>query len=137
MSAQRVAAYSWIEQDGKVLLCRLSEVIKDSMGRWTLPGGGIDYGESPNDAAVREAHEETGYEIALDGVVGVDSRVYRSPRKMHAIRIVYRAHVIGGEIRHELDGTTDMCAWVPKNQIRSDNSVDLVTWTMARVRRRH
>ena len=55
----------------EVLLCRLAPRISRTE-LWTLPGGGLDHGEDPRDALVREIVEETG----LDAVVGETARVY-------------------------------------------------------------
>src|SRR4051794_20260281 len=68
---QRVAAYAVIVRDQQILLSRLAERISPNE-LWTLPGGGIDHGEDPRDAVVREIREETG----LDAVVGEQARVY-------------------------------------------------------------
>jgi len=54
------------DQAGRVLLARHSEG-----GAWVLPGGAIEPGESPADAAVREAWEETGLLVRLTALVGV------------------------------------------------------------------
>ena len=68
---QRVAAYAVILRDERILLSRLSPSGHPEE-LWTLPGGGLDHGEDPRDAVVREVHEETG----LDAVVGETARVY-------------------------------------------------------------
>lgn len=55
---------------------------------WALPGGFIDYGESCERAAVREAREETGLEVELTGLLGVYSDPSRDPRQ-HTMSVVY------------------------------------------------
>lgn len=118
---QRVAAYAVILRDGEILLSRLSEsVTPDEL--WTLPGGGLDHGEDPRDAVVREVHEETG----LDAVVGETARVYsahlpgvwRDGRRVdaHALRIVYDGWVPldAPEPRVvEVGGSTMAAGWKP------------------------
>lgn len=55
---------------------------------WALPGGFIDAGERAQDAAVREALEETGLRVTLTGLLGVYSDPARDPRR-HTISTVY------------------------------------------------
>lgn len=57
---------------------------------WALPGGFVDYGESCEEAAVREAREETGLDVVLTGLLGVYSDPSRDPRH-HTISVVYTA----------------------------------------------
>ncbi len=54
---------------GRVLLCRLSYV-----DLWSLPGGGVDHGETPVEAVVREVKEETGLDARVRRLVGVDTK---------------------------------------------------------------
>ena len=68
---QRVAAYAVILREGRILLSRLSSSISTEE-MWTLPGGGLDHGEDPREAVVREVYEETG----LHAEVGETARVY-------------------------------------------------------------
>ena len=116
---QRVAAYAVILRDDKILLSRLSpHITTDEL--WTLPGGGIDHGEDPRHAVLREVKEETG----LDAMVGDTARVYsahlpgvwRDGRRVdaHALRIVYDGWVPvdAPEPRVlEVDGSTVEAAW--------------------------
>jgi len=118
---QRVAAYAVILREGQILLSRLSPTVTtDEL--WNLPGGGLDHGEDPRDAVVREVHEETG----LDAVVGETARVYsahlpgvwREGRRVdaHALRIVYDGWVPADAPEPrvlEVDGSTSESAWKP------------------------
>ena len=123
---QRVAAYAVILRTAgtggrEILLSRLAErITHDEL--WTLPGGGLDHGEDPRDAVLREVREETG----LDADVGETARVYsahlpgvwRDGRRVdaHALRIVYDGWVApdAPEPRVvEVDGSTSEAAWKP------------------------
>ena len=55
---------------------------------WAIPGGFVDYGESVEETAVREAKEETGLEVELSYLLGVYSDPHRDPR-MHTISTVF------------------------------------------------
>lgn len=61
---------------------------------WALPGGFVDYGETVEDAAVREALEETSLHVTLTGLLGVYSSPDRDPRQ-HTISTVFTANASG------------------------------------------
>ena len=60
-----------IKHGDEVLLCKRSP--KESLpNHWSIPGGGIENGESPGQAAIREVHEETNIELTTDlDLVGI------------------------------------------------------------------
>ncbi len=131
----RVAAYAaCIDDVGRILLCRLARgSTRDRDGWWTLPGGGIDHGEHPRDAVLRELTEETGLGGEVIGLldVGSWSAVLRAWGELpatdfHAIQVVYRVAVTGGRLRPELDGTTDECRWVSRAELAALPIVELV-----------
>lgn len=78
------------ENAGKIVLIRR----KNPPHGWALPGGFIDYGESAEAAAVREAREETSLEVRLLGQLGVYSDPARDPRK-HTLSVVFMAEASG------------------------------------------
>lgn len=128
----RVAAYAVItDDDGRVLLAHWHEGRRSS---WTLPGGGLEAGEHPETAARREVLEETGYRVVLDGLLGIDSRVIPARQRvrsghdqpLHALRIIYRARVVGGKLRNEVDGSTDRAEWFALADIAGLHHVKLV-----------
>jgi ADP-ribose pyrophosphatase YjhB (NUDIX family) len=89
-------------RDGRVLLVRRN--IEPSRGKWTFPGGFVDWGESVQAAALRETLEETGLTVALDGLVGV----YSYPDA--PVIVVYRARVTGGDLA--ANDEVSEAAWV-------------------------
>lgn len=128
----RVAAYCVIVDDeDRVLLTRW---IEGRAPAWSLPGGGIEPGEDPADAARREVWEESGYEVRLDGLLGIDSHVVPAKKRLakgasgplHALRIIYRATITGGTLTHEVDGSSDMAEWIPLAKVRGVERVGLV-----------
>jgi len=122
----RVAAYGLIVHENKILLCRLSSYIPKDEGSWTLPGGGIDFGEDPQDAMMREVAEETGLIVRPDGLAGIDSLRLEDDKKLfHGIRIIYHTKQLGGSLRNELEGSTDLCAWWTLEEAKALPLVDL------------
>ncbi len=123
----RIAAYGLVLQPGQILLCRVSARLLEHAGSWTLPGGGLDFGEDPADAMVREVREETGLLVRPAGVAGIDSLVIPNEGSTtHSLRIIYFTEVLGGVLTNEVDGSTDLCEWHDVEAARSLPIVGLV-----------
>ena len=125
----RVAAYALLTQSEQILLCRISEQFPVMTGRWTLPGGGIEWREDPVDAMVREVQEETGLIVENAGLAGVNANsVDTQDKHYHGIRILYHARIVGGSLRNEVNGTTDLCQWWPIDDLSQIELVDLAEY---------
>jgi ADP-ribose pyrophosphatase YjhB (NUDIX family) len=79
-----------IEIDDRIILIRR----KNPPYGWALPGGFVDYGESLEQAAIREAKEETSLDVQLTSLLGAYSEPNRDPRQ-HTISTVFRAKAQG------------------------------------------
>ena len=74
----------------------------------------MDFCEHPEQTVIRETMEETGVTVAPIKILGVDTLWQdntETNKKWHSVRMVYEAEYLGGELRYELDGTTDKCEW--------------------------
>ena len=126
----RLAAYAVIERDDHVLLALWNEPAEPL---WTLPGGGVERHETVEEAAVREVREETGYDVELVRLLGVHTRVVpaasrliATDRVLRSVGVVYEARVVGGELTHEVRGSTDEARWFPVDEVDALERVDLV-----------
>jgi ADP-ribose pyrophosphatase YjhB (NUDIX family) len=108
---QKVVAGTIPWRDGKLLLTR--RAIDPAHGKWTFPGGYVDWGETVDAAALRETWEETGLTVRLGGLIGV----YSYPNAPVVI-VVYRARVLGGTLTlcHE----NDRLEWVTPAEVPWD-----------------
>ena len=77
-------------EDRLVLVRR---AIEPGYGLWVFPGGYVDRGEIITAAALREAKEESGLDVRLDGLINIYSYPGRAP-----IIVVYAATMLGGEL---------------------------------------
>ena len=116
---QRVAAYAVVTSSAGVLMTQFSDRT-GAPGKWGLPGGGLDAGEAPDHAVVREVWEESGQliEVGELALVRTSRWVGRAPtgrlEDFHAVRVVYRAHCPepSEPVVHDVGGTTASAAWL-------------------------
>ncbi|MBP3271520.1 MAG: NUDIX domain-containing protein [Ruminococcus sp.] len=81
------------DEQGRILLVRRCDC-----GKWGIPGGLMEYGETLAQAAVREALEETGLEVVIDRFVGIYSGYISRTTDRQPITGLFAAHAVGGEL---------------------------------------
>ena len=138
---QRVAAYGLVqrEPDRAILLVRLTERTL-APGSWSLPGGGIDHGEHPSTAVIRELREETGLHGEVAELLDVDSDTRETMidqeiiERYQAVRILYRVTVTKDEPLHviDVDGSSDSPTWFDVESL-----TELSLTPIAELARRH
>jgi len=127
----RVGASSIIfdESRGKILLTKRTD-----NGRWCLPGGGMDPGESIEEACVREAYEETGLHVKVTRLVGVYTTPdlvveYADGNVIQPVALSFEATVTGGEM-----GLSDETIDVGYFSVEEMGSLDLMENHIERIR---
>ncbi len=95
------------DQDGKILILKRSTDAKTNPGKWELPGGKVDQGESFDHALIREVYEETNLKISLEHVVGASEQNLHIIRAVH---IIMSGKIVEGELN--LSSEHEGYAWV-------------------------
>ena len=104
-----------VERDGHFLI-----VEERSSGMIVLnqPGGHIESGEAPEDAAIRECLEEAGCEISISGLLGVYLWIHPQTRQ-NFLRIVYTANLVKQHLQRALDDAIHAVHWYSPADIRN------------------
>lgn len=120
---QRLGAYAVVRSRHGVLLTELSQQTSRA-GLWVLPGGGVEPGELPQDAAVREVWEESGQAIDLGALIDVSTshRIgeFRGGMEdFHAVRMIFAATCAepGPLVVHDVGGSTGRAQWFARELI--------------------
>lgn len=137
----RIAVYGVVVDSERILLTWFRGNARNR-ACWSLPGGGLEYGESLEDALHREMHEETGLMVELGPILGSHTFTApegpRPPRPYMSVRTFYEARVLDGVLGTiEVDGTTARAEWVDLAQVPDVVHADIVDLGLAGWRRHH
>jgi 8-oxo-dGTP diphosphatase len=130
----RVGVGAIVLHEGRVLLVKRGR--PPGVGRWSLPGGLVDLGESTADAARREVVEECGIDVRVEGVAGMVERIIRDDAgrvRYHYVLIDYLAYPESDAICAGTDAAE--VRWVPAEHVHSldvtEGLIDMIRRAMA------
>lgn len=97
--------------ENKILL------VKERGDDWTLPGGWVDPGESPSEAAVRETKEESGYDVSVFKLMAIYDRDRQGhpPCPFHVYKLIFLCNLVGGAATTSLE--TEAVSFFPEDEL--------------------
>jgi 8-oxo-dGTP diphosphatase len=107
-------------ENGKIVFIRRKN--PPYQGSWALTGGFVEYGETVEQAVMREVKEETGLIVEIKKIIGVYSDPERDPRG-HTITISFLTDIIGGDLRADTDASEVTC-FTPEEALDLDLAFD-------------
>lgn len=131
----RIGVYALIFESERILLA-----LRRDINWWNLPGGGMEIGETVEEAMCREVREETGLEVEVDYLVGV----YSKPQKQEVV-LTFRCSIISGvvtateesqECRYFLPGALPKNT-LPKHRQRIEDALLQAPHAVLRAQRTH
>ncbi|MDE2312362.1 MAG: NUDIX hydrolase [Patescibacteria group bacterium] len=111
------------DEQGRILLAKRHEPHKPEIhGRWELVGGGIEFGETPEQALVREVKEETGADVEIIKLfpkVISDTQTFNHGGKLHVLIIGYECRITGGQLAAQLDNEISELKFFAPQEIKN------------------
>lgn len=107
--------------EGRILIeQRSEESLAEADGKWGLPGGKMEFGETPETTVVREVQEETGYEVEITGMIPLTcTSIWRySDLELHSVVLAYWGKLLSYHKPQIPDKKVKQVRWVFPHELQ-------------------
>lgn len=125
MKIPRVVSGIILLRDKKVML--IKEILEDKKEHWIFPGGGVEFGETTEEAAVREAKEEIGVEVKIKELLGV-KEIIRPQFDYHSVIFFFVAEPLNSKVTR-VDKILD-AQYFTTDEVKNLSLVDSARWAI-------
>lgn len=116
-----IGANGLIEKEGKYLVSRRSQLNNYMPLKWDIPGGEVEFGETTEQALVREIDEETRLKVIVGKVQHIFSSINEGTGKQH-FQVIYLCKYMSGEVKLNPE-EHDKFEWVSKEEIKDRDMI--------------
>ena len=130
MHEQRIATSGFIlNSNGKFLIVKRAQDDDILPGFWELPGGKLDFGEDPEDGALREIKEETGLDVVIEFLLKAVSYIIEETGKSehHYVEVSYLCHIKDTHQEVTISHEHDDFRWIKFEELPTENITELMT----------
>ena len=125
MKMPRLISAVILKKDNKVLLVK--EILEDSKEHWIFPGGGVEFGETIEEAAKREIREEIGIDVNIKDFLGF-KEIIRPNFDYHTVIFFFIAETLSNDISR-IDNVLD-ARYFTADEVKNVNMVDSASWAI-------
>jgi 8-oxo-dGTP pyrophosphatase MutT (NUDIX family) len=119
-----------VERDGQILLLRRGPTNEHAPGEWEPVSGGLEPGESPAAAVVREVKEDNGLDVEVVAPLGT-FRFLRGAARAERLGLSFHCRVVGGRV--QVSGEHDAARWIGRDRVLAEDLTDGVRNGLSRL----
>ena len=111
-------------EKGEILFLKRTEKCRNEAGKWNFPGGGLEFGETQDEAVKREVLEETGLEVKIVRILKIIDHIIEEEGQ-HWFNPIYETKVVGGNLENMEPHKCSEIKWFSPDKLPGNMTINL------------